>query len=469
MRLKIFLLFFLVIPILQTLKAQQPEDTVLTFDEFTEKVIEHHPISVQANIQLERGDASVLQSRGGFDPKAVADVDQKYFEDKKYYSLIDAGLKIPTWFGVELKGGYEINEGIYLNPEHNVPDAGLWYAGISVPIGQGLFIDERRAALRKAQVYAKSTRAEREAILNDLVYEAGKTYWKWFEAFNKVSVLQNAYSTASQRLKAVKQSALLGDRPYIDTLEAGIQVQNRQLALWDAELEYQNASAQLAVFLWLDGNIPLELETNTTPPSSETTPPTEVIPELVGQMDSLIAQHPELQLYDYKMQELEIERRWKKEQLKPNLNLNYNAITEPVGNDIIENYSMNNYKWGLAFSMPILLRKERAGVQLANLKIRETELEQNTKSANLSFKASATINEWNTTALQVNQYRKTARDYSNLLSGENRMFRVGESSLFMVNSREMGFINAQIKLIELIAKNQKAELAARHALGILNP
>lgn len=462
------LFLFLVVLWSSTSNAQQP-DTVLTFEEFSNRVSEHHPLAMQARLRSSFGEASLLQSRAGFEPKVGADVDQKYFSGDKYYSLIDAGLKVPTWFGVELKGGYELNEGKYLNPEHKVPDAGLWYAGISVPLGQGLFIDERRAALRKAQIYAQSTQAEQKAMLNDLLYEAGKTYWKWFESFNKLLVYQEAYTTADLRLKAIQRSAELGDRPYIDTLEASIQVQNRLVSLWDAELEYQNSTAQLGVFLWQDGNIPLELEDNTTPPSSQTINSTEVRTDLVGQMDSLINSHPQFLMYNYKMQELEVERRWKQEQLKPTVDLNYNAIAEPINGDVMENYSINNYKWGVSFSMPILLRKERAGLQMAKLKLTETELQQSTKKAELQNKAVNTINEWNTTANQVNQYKKTTQNYNQLLQGENRLFNVGESSLFMINSREMAYINAQIKLVELMAKNQKAELATQHALGVLSP
>lgn|SRR5690606_4976344 len=43
----------------------------------------------------------------------------------------------------------------------------------------------------------------------------------------------------------------------------------------------------------------------------------------------------------------------------------------------------------------------------------------------------------------------------------------GESSLFMVNARETGFISTQLKLIELMAKNQKAQLAVDFAIGQL--
>ena len=189
---------------------------------------------------------------------------------------------------------------------------------------------------------------------------------------------------------------------------------------------------------------------------------------LLTQIDSIIQQHPEVNQYRYKIDMLEIDQRWKREQLKPTLNLNYNALTEAVNDNPLAEYSSANYKWGLTFSMPILLRKERGALRLADLKINDAELELASKTAVLGYKALASINEWANTAEQVELYSQTVRDYDGLLGGERQMFDAGESSLFMVNSRELGYINAQLKLIELLTKNRKAGLAANYSLGVLN-
>jgi hypothetical protein len=61
-------------------------------------------------------------------------------------------FKNPTWYGIEIKAGFDQNEGYYLNPENTVPNAGLTSLGISVPLGQGLFINQRMADLRKAKM-----------------------------------------------------------------------------------------------------------------------------------------------------------------------------------------------------------------------------------------------------------------------------------------------------------------------------
>jgi outer membrane protein TolC len=440
---------------------------LLTFDEFMVQVKEHHPLAMQADLSLGKGTAKLREARGGFDPKVFSEVSQKYISDKQYYSVINSGFKNPTRYGVEVKGGYTENEGVFLNPQNNTPGAGLWYAGISVPVGQGLFIDKRRAALKKAQIYQESTIAERDLLYNELLYDAGKSYWSWFESYNTIGVYQNAFAIGQQRFEAVKQGALLGDKPTIDTVEASIQVQNRMLKLQEANLNYKNATAMLSVYLWVDGIVPLEVGESTNPINSEELGTVTATSDLILVLDSLTNSHPLLIQYQYKVAQLKIDKKWKQEQLKPQLNIKYNAINQPVGNDAFANYNRNNYTWGVEFNMPIFLRKERGALALAKIKINAAELELVAKQAAIKFKAIAALNNLETTQQQLTLYARTVTDYSKLLNGERRMFDAGESSLFMVNSRESGFIKTQIKYIELLTKNHKASLEFIYAIGLL--
>jgi outer membrane protein TolC len=450
------------------LSAQTDEVNLLIFDAFMDQVKTHHPLAMQADLRLDKGAAKLRKARGGFDPKVFSDVSQKYFSDKQYYSVINSGLKIPTWYGIEVKSGYTENDGVFLNPQNSTPGAGLWYAGVSVPIGQGLFIDQRRAVLKKAKIYQESTTAERDLLYNELLYSAGKAYWNWFENYNTIKVYQNALEIGQQRFEAVKQGALFGDKPNIDTVEASIQVQNTILKLQEAKLNYKNATAMLSVYLWADGIVPLEVSEITRPIDSQDLGTVSAKQELNDALDSLTNRHPLLQQYQFKIDQLKIDEKWKKEQIKPTLNLKYNAINRPVGNDAFANYNVNNYTWGVEFNMPIFLRKERGALELAKLKINDAELELVAKQAAINYKAIAALNSLETTQQQITLFAKTVSDYSKLLNGERRMFNAGESSLFMVNSRESGYINTQLKYIQLLTKNHKASLELDYAIGLLS-
>jgi outer membrane protein TolC len=448
--------------------AAAQTDSSLSVDQFLDVVKKHHPMAQSAELQTARGEANLLMSRGAFDPKAFADVAQKYFREKQYYGLVNGGLKVPTWFGIELEGGIEQNEGEFLNPENNTPSAGLYYAGISIPVGQGLFIDERRAQLNQAKIYREMTKAQRELMLNELMFEAGVAYWEWFVAWHQESVYREAYQKAVERSEAVKGGAELGDRPLIDTLEVSIQVQNRLLALREAELQVANSRAQMEVFLWAEGTIPLELSENTAPLKLEELNVAELSENIPAEVQVAIDSHPQLVANRLSIDQLEVERRWKAEQLKPELNLKYNPITEAVGGDAVDQVSTNNYTWGLQFEMPILLRKERGALQLAEIKLRESDFKLQNKAAELQFKLKAALNELQTLSGQATTYNRTVSDYRQLVEGERELFTIGESSLFMVNSRELGLISAEVKYIEIFAKQFKAALKVDYALGQLH-
>jgi len=447
--------------------GQNDPVSVLTFQDFMERVEEHHPLSIQANLKIEEGEAKLRKARGNFDPKAYSDVSQKYFTDKQYYNVSNSGLKIPTWYGLDFSGGYTQNDGVFLNPENNTPAAGLWNAGVSLSVGQGLFIDKRRAELKQAKIYIKSSVAERELLYNNLLYEAGQAYWGWFESYNSVLIYESALEVAQQRYQSVKQGALLGDKPFIDTVEASIQVQNRMITLQEAELNYENASALLSVYMWMEGLVPLELAPETRPNFSNEIEPVEADVDLRLNLDSVSITHPMLRAYQYKIEQLEVDRKWKQEQIKPQLNLKYNAINKPVGNNAFDGYNINNYTWGVEFSMPIFLRKERGSLELAKLKINEAELELTSKEAAITYKARAALNVLLNTKRQLTIYERTVKDNARLLDGERKMFNAGESSLFMVNSRESGYIKTQLKYVQLLAKNHKALLTADYTLGLL--
>lgn len=426
--------------------SQEDALNVLTYEGFIKVVLENHPRVYQADIKVENGKATLLKSRGGFDPKLHGDMNQKYFKGQQYYSTFQGGLKVPTWFGITAQAGYENNSGAYLNAENRLPDDGLWYAGLQIELGNGLLIDERRAELKKAKVFVKASELEKKVILNELVYEASIAYWNWQMTYKNLTVFEQTEENARIRLESVVNAFKFGDKAAIDTLEASIQWQNRLLNVNKGLLNFQNAKEYLSLFLWSDGVVPLEIE-NSFPQNELNQLEKEAIKSLIVQ-DSVILNHPLVQLGDMKIQQSEIELKLKKEQLKPNLSLKYNAISEPVGNNPLSSYSPSNYTWGGSLSYAILTRKQRGNVKLAQLKLKDGQYTQAQKTAEVNVKIKVTLNKLRMGLDQLDILRKTVRDYQQLYQAEIGLFQLGESSLFMVNSREKSFLDYQVKLAE---------------------
>ena len=62
--------------------SQEESSPVFSLDSFFQIVKKHHPIAIQAEIQLNIGNAGLREARGGFDPKLDASLSQKYFKDQ---------------------------------------------------------------------------------------------------------------------------------------------------------------------------------------------------------------------------------------------------------------------------------------------------------------------------------------------------------------------------------------------------
>lgn len=446
--------------------AQPDTATTLSFNEFLQLVKQNHPVAKQADLLTKAAAANTLLAHGSFDPKLFYEFDNKYYDSKDYYELENGGFKIPTWYGIELKAGYEQNQGTYLNPENTTPNQGLLYSQISFPVLQGLIIDERRAMLKQAKLFQELSTYEKINAINELLYKAGKAYWDWQLSYANLKVHQNSVALSQERFDAIRRTSVLGDRPAIDTVEAIIQLQDRITTLQQALMDYRTKSLMLSGYLWLENNVPIELTDKTVPAlPAENDYNENTLNSNLAKIDSLILVHPSLKVYDFKLLQLNVEKKLKQDKLKPSVNINYNPLFDTE--NLNAGYE-NNYKWGVTVGFPLFLRKERAELQLTKIKIENTTYENINKRNELIYKIKSTVNEFNTYKNQIDIYNKNVFNYERLWLSEKRLFDSGESSLFMINSREMSYINAQIKLNEIVNKNKKAALDVEYSFGVLN-
>ena len=149
MRLRILSIMLL----LSSIVTAQDSTTVINLSEYLGYVKTFHPIVKQANLVINESEANLLKARGAFDPKLEVDYDRKKFKSTEYYDKLNAAFKIPTWYGVELKGNFEENDGLFLNPEGSLPDDGLYSVGVSVSVARGLLINKRMAMLKQAKIF----------------------------------------------------------------------------------------------------------------------------------------------------------------------------------------------------------------------------------------------------------------------------------------------------------------------------
>lgn len=436
----------------------QQDSLVLGFNEYLGYVKKYHPIAKQAQLTISVGQAQLLKARGGFDPKLEADYDRKDFQGTQYWDRLNATFKIPTYYGVEFKAGFNQAEGEFINRDETFPEEGLFSAGVKLSLARGFWINERMATLRKARFFREQAKADQDLLVNQILFDASLAYFEWLRAHKDAAIFGRFLTNAQVRFEGVKKSALAGERAKIDTVEAIIAVQNRALSLEQAKVKLLKKSLQLANFLWIE-DIPIELQSNVRPDYSPGEDVDQSLEILGKPLDSFtIDNHPKLRSLGYKIDGLRVDQRLKANKLLPRIDVEYNFLTE--ASESFNSLNTNEFKGGFNFYLPLFLRKERGDLKLAKFKLRDAQFERDNAQVEIRNKVFAIYGELDSYVAQNDLIFNIVRDYQTLLRAEERKFSFGESSLFLINSRESKLIDSELKQNEV----QKKYLAAKAKL-----
>jgi len=442
-------------------------DTVVTFsiDEFYRIVLENHPIVKQAGLMPLMAQQQVRLARGGFDPTLNLNIDRKDFQDKTYYDRLDGYVAFPSWFPINPKVGMERNSGSFLDASETIPGDRQLYAGVSVPIGKGLFTDERRTAVQQARLFQTIAEAEQITLINKVLLAAAKDYWQWYYAYYNYRLLTQATHIATEIFRRVKVNERFGEAAVIDTVQAKIILQSRIVEQQEALLLFQNAGIQLSNYLWDGTGIPLQLSLTVAPVLDSNDQGMLELQTLEALSELARVNHPELTKLRTKISQLDVEGRLAREFLKPKLDMSYTVLSLP---DPAQINFQRDYKFGLDFSVPIFLRKERSKLAINKLKIRDTQFAQSQTEREIVNDINTIFNQITNTNSIINQLREMVDLYERILTAELLNLENGESDLFRINIQQEKLIQSQSKLLKTTSEYQKMKASLYWAAGIRN-
>lgn len=400
--------------------------------------------------------AEITKARGGFDPVLAGKLGEKNIDGTKYYEQKNLELGIPTWYGIDVHGSYNHLDGQKLN--NSDTKGGLYQFGVTIPLAKNLLYDKRRAMLDQAKFGLKMTEAEQAVLTNELLLEAENTYWEWVQNYEIYKLKTQIVENNKERLKLTRKTFEFGEKPAIDTIEALSQLQSFELQQKDAFLNFVKSTQQLQLFLWKDNQQFYELSAIIYPSDNlEQHLAYNDFEFLIHDVEARqISSHQSILYYQQKQNILESERRLKWQSFLPKLDFTYNFFNK-------ENYSTdflplfdNNFQYGLKLEIPVFQREARANYEQAKLKLSQNELDTNMKMRELDVKIETYKNEMLNYYTQIDLSRKNLQNYRKLLYAEETRYTNGESSLFLINSRENKVIEAQEKFISIRTKFLKS-------------
>jgi hypothetical protein len=315
------------------------------------------------------------------------------------------------------------------------------------------------------------SRQERLLAINDLLYDAADTYWKWVSAYQNYIIISELTAVTSKRFEFVKSTFVSGDRAAIDTIEALTQYQNMLAMQNQFWLELQTQRLFLSNFLWTSSNQPYELSEDIIPDSSwrmlaiKEYP----LPSLEEALKQAIQFHPKLASMGIKQDVLNLEKRYKFQALLPTLDLNYNFLNSgySLGKAFSRPLFENNYKYGLQLGMPLFQRQARGEYGITKIKIADLNLKLQQSTLEIENKVRSSFNEVISLQAQTVLFQQNTYNQELLLRAEESKFSIGESSMFLVNARENKLLETQQKLNELKTKFFKSLLGIVWSTGQL--
>ncbi|WP_169305059.1 TolC family protein [Pedobacter cryotolerans] len=424
----------------------------LSHQEFLAVVKNYHPLAFRYRLQNQIAQAEIQSARGNFDPTLAAKQGSKTIDGTKYYKETNIEFGIPTWYGIQLNGSYNYIDGQKL--DNGETKGELNQFALTIPLAKNLLYDKRRALLEQAKFSLQMTETDQTLLTNDLMLEADNSYWEWVKAHEALLLQTKAVKINQDRLQLIRKTFQYGERAAIDTTEALTQLQNFELNQTNAYLAFVKATQQLSLFLWQENQQPYNTSQLILPSTSlEENLAYQNYLTLITEVDNAsLANHSSLLFYFSKQNLMERERRLKFQSLLPKVDLTYNLLNKENFQDNLFPLFQNNYQYSLKLEIPIFFRQARADYRISKIKLQQNQLDIDFKRQEISMKITTYKNAVINYNQQIGIAFQTAKNYQRLLQAEQVRYDNGESSLFLINSRENKLIEMQEKILELRLK-----------------
>jgi outer membrane protein TolC len=446
-----------------SLKSQN----AVSYNDFILSIKTNYPLVKKAGNLVEQANYNYNAARGNYDPVVNSAYENKFFNSKNYFSVMHAELKQPLFTNQSINIGYDYGQGNYLDPSSVTPLQGTPFVGVEASLLQGMLFDKRRAEVLKARQYKTYYEAERDNIMNNILLEASNNYADWVYAEKELQLYEFFMQLAYKRYVAMVVLSSIGEKAAVDSIEASLLYQGRMIDYQTVKVDNQKIQNRVISFTWKNEAEPMKYDTSLTTIDSLENYFERA--ELLMKDELLKSElnNPILKKYESAQKILAIDKRLKAELIKPKLDVKYNFLNNGTS-PYVSDFSINNYKWGAKFSMPLLLRTSRNEFKISKLNLENNQLELSNKQNEIELKVNVLKQALLLVKSQIVASEKNVSYSKQLLEAEKLKFDNGESSLFLLNTRETKWLEAELKLAQYRTKFMKLSFEMIYLKGSMN-
>ena len=381
---------------------------------------------------------------------------------------------------------------------------------LTQPLWRGLFFDQNRERLLVARKGVRQTDEQFRQSVITIATQAIRAYWELEYALRNLDVQIEAVHLAEQQDASNRRQVEQGTQAVVDVIQTQTQLSNYQQNVFSAQQTLTQAENTLKALMLPNRNDPLwnaALKTSIAP--DESAP----VPTLQEALHQALAERPDLKAGEIGVQISELDAKLAKEQTKPQVNLTaqvgvqglagevvpstgggFGAIFAPILNQINElstlagipqipasalsststvpDFFVGGYgqslqtlrdgrfptvKIGVQVSLPIGNRTARAQAAIATINQKQTITQQQQLEMTVESDVRNTLQNLMNSDLIQNTAHRAAELAQEQYDSEQRQFKAGTSSVFLVLQRQNELITAKLREIRATADRGEAQ------------
>ena len=442
------------------LNLTQVETSQLSLNSFLRTVDANFPKMVSVRLESNLANSKAQEKRGAFDPVFSFNSDFIRYNPssapgKAYETQMSEGtIEVLDRSGAKLAVGARLNNGRVKSPGNSTGDWGEYFVSAKIPLIRDRLTNAKTVAEKQALLGVPLADQFIRQTRFDVLQKAGDVYWDWVGAGEKLRINQALYDLAVDRAKFIKLRVEAGANPAIDNAEANAEVFRRKGSLEKAERDLQKSELKLQFFLWNQQTIaePKPLQRTRLPLlASQFELPTQNAID-AGRSTALV-ERPELLGIQLSRDLFSLDLALAENERKPALDFTLGPGTDLGGGGI-----GLTYKTGLFYSIPLRQNTADGRIIQVQVKLQKLDLEEKQTRQGILIEVSDAVSSLKQTLERVKAAELEVTAARELERGEKIRFENGSSTLFLINQRERGRAEAEIRYADVRVEMEQANL-----------
>jgi outer membrane protein TolC len=432
------------------LSSQAQGESFLSLENVLDSTEKHHPHILKAQWEVQEQERLTQVRQAPFDPKVTFEYGKHQgYPNAEYQELGLEGTLPGT--GIKIKSSLDRTEGVFppYQGERNTGNEGRWKGSITIPLLRGLITDQVRTDLENQKLRTQA-QGELEKLTKIQTYtQAAMAYWNWRTQVENRRTLEDLLKIAYDTDSFIEQKVQRGDSPRIDKIENQKIIAQRQAQVVTAKQNESDAALKLSLFLRSEEGLPLVPKPQQASVWTQEPAPKNIQSEL--HTEAIVNAFPSIRQILVDIKSVENSQTLQAQNQLPQLDFKYEDSTYNgalPGNrtDAREQFA------GLYFSFPFLNLEARNRKKSLEFKIQGKKAELQIKKDQLKNYLEQTLVDLHSLESVLIHNQTELKTSEALVFAERRRFRAGNSSLFLVNTRESEATLAKIKVHEALLK-----------------